>query len=290
MQSAKEGDDDGRKAVAGGELRHELANGAGGVEQPREAGAAAGEEEAEPDQPAFREAAEARRARRLAQHLDLEADQVPLEQHPGDGRHEQRHHEAHVRPRAGDEERHRGLEQPAFREVQAVWVAQWAVHQRAQHQHRHVGQHQADQDLVRIEPGAQEGRDGGPGGAAGDAGQRHQRQQPPAGGGVERQRDAAARQRADRELALGADVPESAAEAGRQADGDQDQRGGLHGQLGEAAQGGERGDEDQRQRLQRRLPEGGEQDGAGRQRQQDGDERRGIEHGARGLQAGLEAQ
>src|SRR5262245_49813171 len=202
VEPAQERDDDGREAVARGQRRDELSHRARRLQEARKTGASARHEEAKPDQFLVGKAAVASGPRRLAQHLDLETQKVPLEQHPGEEHRAEPHQEPHVRARPRDEDWQRCLEQAAFRKVEAVRVAQSAMHQGAQDEHGHVNQHQADEDLVGIEAGAQQRWNGGPGGTADNARQAHQRQQPPARGRIKRQRYAPAGQRADGELPL----------------------------------------------------------------------------------------
>ena len=124
-------------------------------------------------------------------------------------------------------------------------------------QHRDIGQHQADEDLVGVEAGAQEAPGSPPRPCRRAMPAMHisgSSQQPV--GRIERQRDAAAGERADGVLALGADVPDVGAEADDEADRDQDQRRGLDQQLGEPAQRSSAADEDQPQRLERRSCRG----------------------------------
>ena len=113
-------------------------------------------------------------------------------------------------------------------------------HQHAQQQLGHIGQHQADQDLADVEAGLEEGRDGAPGQAAQDAGQAHQRQNPDPVLAIEGQRDAAARDGAHDELALGADVPDIGPEPCREPDRDHHQRRGLQGEFRQALHGQQR--------------------------------------------------
>src|SRR5882724_7603536 len=75
MEPAEESDDDRGKAVAGRDLRGQLPDRAGHLEQAGGAGEPAAQQQAEPDESMVAEAGISRRARRLAQDLELESHQ-----------------------------------------------------------------------------------------------------------------------------------------------------------------------------------------------------------------------
>ena len=160
-------------------------------------------------------------------------------------------------------------EQPALREIQPFGIAQRPVDHRAEQQDRDIDQHQAGQDFVGVEAGAQEGRNRRPGHAAQHTGDAHERHNPQAGRFVQRQGHAAAGQRADHELALGADVPHPGPETHGQPGADQDQRRALHRQFGERVGLGQWLEEDQPDCPERILAEDGEQDEAGKDSEDD---------------------
>ncbi len=154
-------------------------------------------------------------------------------------------------------------EHAGLREIEAFRVLPGAEHQRGECQPGDIGQHQADQNFVHAEPGAQKSRDGGPGHAAGNARKAHQRQNPEPVLAPERERHAAAGDRAHGQLALGADVPHIGAEAGRQAHGHHRQRAGFQCQFGQPVGGEQRRDEEGIQRQGRLGTDGGEDQRAG---------------------------
>ena len=91
VQPAEEGDDDRGEAVAGRDRGDELADRTGHLEHAGEAGEAAAEQQAQPDRSlagGSRRSAPA--ARRLADDLDLEADDGARHQHPGGDRDDER--------------------------------------------------------------------------------------------------------------------------------------------------------------------------------------------------------
>jgi hypothetical protein len=92
-------------------------------------------------------------------------------------------------------------------------------------------EHQRHQDLVRVEARAQERRDRRPQRAADRARDDHRRQQQRSLAAEEGQREAAGRDPAHDELALGADVPHIGAKTDGQPDRDQHQRRRLQEQL-----------------------------------------------------------
>jgi hypothetical protein len=126
--------------------------------------------------------------------------------------------------RAGRQDRHGGgiREEARLGKAIAFRIAPGAGDEIDQDQLRHVGQHQAGQDLAGIEAGAQEGGDGGPGHAPQRACEDHGGQQQRAGAVVEEQGEAAAGERPHGVLPLGADVPDIGPEAEGKAGADED--------------------------------------------------------------------
>ena len=150
-----------------------------------------------------------------------------------------------------------------------------------------VDQHQADQDLVGVEAVAQQRDDGGPEHAAEHAGEQDRGDDPAPGRPCRPAARRRRRDRADHELALGADVPDVGAEAHRQAERDQHQRRRLDRQLAQRVGVLRRLDEEDVEPAQRVLAEQQEQHvpitHGDRQRQQ----RRGERHQPRRLRAGF---
>ena len=96
VQSPQEGDDDRGEAVADGKRRHQLADRPGRLEQARQPGQAAGNHQAGPNHPLFDETAEPGGPGRLAHDLDLVAEDMAPQHHPGDGGDGERHQETDV--------------------------------------------------------------------------------------------------------------------------------------------------------------------------------------------------
>ena len=90
----------------------------------------------------------------------------------------------------------------------------------AQQQRRHIGQHQAGEDFVGVEPNPQESGNRAPCQTAEDARESHCGQDQPALHAVKRERHPAAADRAERELPLRADIPHVGTETERQSDTD----------------------------------------------------------------------
>ena len=176
-----------------------------------------------------------------------------------------------------------------LREVEALGIAPRVVDEQRQHQRRDVHEHQRRQDLVRVEARAQPRRDRGPRRAAEDAREHHQRQHERRLAAVQRERDAAAGDRAQRELAFGADVPDVGAVAGREPRRDQHQRRRLEQELADAVERVDRLHEERVERVERVLPHRGEQHEADRDRRQGGDQRRRPAERARRLGTRFEA-
>ncbi len=236
VQAAEKGHDDRGEAVARRDLRNELTDWAGDFESSGEARQAAADQQAEPDDAVLAEAGEAGRGRRLADDADLEADDGEGHDHPAGHRDQNGDQGAHMHARElqHDVQQGRIREHARLREVVAVGVHPGTKDQQAQEESRHIGQHQAGQDLVDVEAGLQEGGNGGIGHAAQDARDAHQRQDIEALVAPKGECHAAAGDGADGELPLCADVPDIGPEAHRQADADHDQRPGLHHQLAQA--------------------------------------------------------
>ena len=100
--------------------------------------------------------------------------------------------------------------------------------------------------------------------------------------------DAAAEDRPEDELPLGADVPDVGAKAHREAQRDEHERRRLHRQLGEGASAAHRLDEEDEEPVDRALAEEREQADADDQRDGHGEDRREDRHEARGLRPRLE--
>ncbi len=142
----------------------------------------------------------------------------------------------------------------------ALRVAPRAADQPVEKQLRDIDQHQAGQDFVGVETRLQKCGNARVERAAGNAHQKHQRQdhrRMPLG--IENRQDRA-RDRPDRELALGADIPVVRAVTDRKPDRDQDQRCGLDGQFMQRPDFQKRLDKETVERRARVLAERPEQD------------------------------
>ena len=138
-----------------------------------------------------------------------------------------------------------------------------------------------------MEAVAQQRGDAGPGHAARDAREQHGGRHPGAAAGPGEQRDAAAGQRAEHELALGADVPDVGTEADRQPETDQQQRRCLEQQLADRVGRAQRLPEEDLQALERVLAQQREQRHPHQHRDGQRQQRRGIAPPGRGLGAHL---
>ena len=202
------------------------------------------------------------------------------------------HDQRGVGARAGDERaKQSGLaEEDGLREVEAHRIAQRAGDEIVEELQRNARQHEGGEDLVGVAAGAQRRRDAGPEGAGEPAGKNHRRQEQRRGGGLEGDGERPGGDRADDELAFGADVPDLRAVADRQPLRDQEQRPGLQKQLPDAVPGGQRLHEEGVGHRRRRAAEQAEEDRAGEERRGERDERHRQRGGARALGARLEAE
>ena len=221
----------------------------------------------------------ARRAGRLAHTLSWNptSDLPSSSQAPRD--HQQRDQHAKMQPRSGDQDRHRGrvVEHLGLGKAIALRIAPGTGDQIDQDELRHIGQHQAGQDLVGVEARAQPGGDGGPGHAAQHAGQDHRRHQPARYAVVESQRPSPPPASAPivywpsapmfQTLARKpSDSPVAIRISGRR----------LDQQLGSAVAGGQRLDEEGVERLAGVLAQDGEDQRRGDEREDDRQQRRAI--------------
>ena len=224
VEAAHERDDDGGEPVAARDVRGELPIG------PATSNAPAMPARAPETSSAVQSAARdenpgvARRRRRGPADLELDAAVGPEHEQPHDDRGDERERE---RPSAAAcRARSAGISVAAaklhrLREVEAVRVLPGPEHEPGEEQVRDVDEHQADQDLVRVEAVPEERRRWRP--------TPRRRRRPPATTQREedprRQRDLEAssptarapppRDGAEQELPLGADVPHVRAEAER---------------------------------------------------------------------------
>ncbi len=183
------------------------------------------------------ETGKGRRPRRQTDHPQLKAEQGSRQHHPAQHRHRHRHSdtEMEARFRNQDRRRCRSTEDRGLGKAITFRIFPGAGHEIDQQQLRHIGQHQAGQDLAGIEPGSQQRWDCCPNHAAQQAHQHHRREGPPTTVLADMQREAAGEDGAQGELAFGADIPDIGAKAQRQADADQDQRRCLDAKLRQAS-------------------------------------------------------
>ncbi len=292
VQPPDEGDDDRGEAVARRHVRRQLPERAGRLETTRKAGHAARQQQRGPQPGARREACVARGHRREPADLQLEAAIRAEQEDPEAGHRDERDHDADVRAQPVDQPRNlrRRQERDRLREVVAARVLPRAVDEVAEHHLGDIDEHQADEDLVRVEAIAQQRDDAGPQHAAEHAGQQDRHDDPAAHVGCGLHRDPAGAQRADDELPFGADVPHVRAEAHRQAERDEDQRRGLHRQLGQRVQALHRLDEEHVQALHRVLAEQREQHDADDHRDRERKQRRCRRHQLRRLRPDFKLQ
>src|SRR5215831_6160999 len=281
-QPSERGDDDRGEAIAGGPAVVELPERPGDLAHAREPGARAADHQDHPDRALLRVARIARGRRREAGDGELEAEEGPLDEHPGERDRHERDEERGVEARAleplpprGEQREQRVVgELDGDREVVAVRVSPRAEHQVLDEEVGHVGQHEAHQDLVRVQLRAQERGDRRPQHSADRAGEDHARQRPGAPLLLEVDRDAGREDAAEVHLPLGADVPDVGAEPDRESERDQAERRGLEEQLAHAVRVADRIHEIDAERAHRILTERGEDREADDQRQRRGEHRR----------------
>src|SRR5499426_1552212 len=289
-QSPERRDDDRGEAIAGRPAVVELPERPGDLAHAREAGARAADQQDHPDRALLRVARVARGRRREASDAELEAEEGPLDEHPGERDGNERDEDRRVEARALEPLRPRGKEREervvgeldGDREVVAVRVPPWPEDEVLHEQVRDVGQHEAHQDLVRVQLRAQERRDRRPKHPADRAGEDHARQRPGAPVLLEVDRDAGREDPTEVHLPLGADVPDVGAEPDREPERDQAERRGLEEELAHAVRVADRVDEVDPERAHRILAERREDREADDQRQRGGEQRREPLHRARG--------
>lgn len=274
MQPAHEGHDDGGEAVARRHIRRELPDRTGDLERTGQACSPARCQQRDPHRATCREAGIARGRRRQSTDLLREAGAGAEQEHPQHDHADQRNDQADADARALHQARdlRHHLEGLALWKVEAHRVLQRPGNHVAEHQRRHVHQHQADQDLAGVEAVAQQRHDAGPEHAADDAGSDDGHDDPRAGALVGQQRHVARRDGADHVLPFGTDVPDVGTEADRQPERDDQQRRCLDHQLAQCIAVPDGLVEEHHQALDRVLAEQREQrraDGHGDEQRQD---------------------
>ena len=290
MQSPDEGDDDRGKAVPRRYRRQQLSDRSRDFTHAGDACRRPAEQQAEPYHPVGVEAGIARGGVGKAGHAHLEAEKAAIEEDVARADRGERDQEADIEPRSRDQHRiQRGFgELLALREIESFRIAPRLVHQPAQQEVGDVNQHQAHQDFVGVEAGAQQRRDRRPQHAADGAGDDHRGQNQAAFAAVKIQCDTACKDGAEDELTFGTDVPDVRPIAACQADPDQHQRRSLEQQLGKPVEIVDRVDEERVERLHRVLAQRREQDEPGDHGQHRRKQRRQIAHDARRFRARFE--
>ena len=149
-------------------------------------------------------------------------------------------------------------------------IAPWAAHQPVKEQLGDVDQHQADEDFVGVEAGFQECRNAGKQSTADSPHNQHQRQNKRRLPLRHENRQHGAADRPHSKLTLGADIPVVGAIADRQPHRDQDQGGRLDCQFVQRPDFQQRLDEKAVQCVDGVLAQHPEHNGAGNQRQNQG--------------------
>ena len=228
----------------------------------------AGEAEHGDDLPSRPHPRVARGARRVADHLRLEPEPCPRVEHPDADRDGDRDEDAEGnRERAERRDRPVGglPERLALREDRAgrrgVAPVREAVEDQVVEDERgDVVEHQRRDDLVGVRERPQEPRDRAPRRAARRADDDHRRDDDERGLPVEVERDPGGADRAEVELALGADVEEAHPEGDRGGEAGEGERRRRDERVGERAVGEERGVEEPPERRDRRVAGRGEDD------------------------------
>jgi hypothetical protein len=154
-------------------------------------------------------------------------------------------------------------EHAGLRKIEAFRVFPRTAHQVVEDLHRDIGEHQARQDFIDVEPSLQKRRDGGPGSPARDAGQDHHWQDPSALHVPGRQRHAGAGQTAHHVLSLGTYVPDVGTEPDGKPGADQDEGGGLDAEVLPLVAVEQRTEEDACHCVDAVVPDQGEDERAG---------------------------
>ena len=260
------------------------------LERTRQTRGAARDHQGRPQCLARREAGIPCGRGRQAADLLCETGPGAKQEYPHGADAEQREEHADADPRAFEQARdtrHR-VEVLGLRKIEPLRILPGPAHQITQHLHRNIHQHQADQDLVGVEPVPQHRRDGRPQHAPQDPRENHRHHDPCAGCLVGQQRHTAGKDRAQDVLPLGADVPDIGAKTYRQPEGDDQQRRGLDQQFAHRVPAFDRLPEKHLEAAQRVFPQGDKQDDPDHDRDQQRQQWRAVAPEIRGLRAGFE--
>ena len=210
------------------------------------------------------------RKRRHAGNLELEAERHLVHQDPDPEGGNEREKRARVKARAFDEDGKEspGIKEPRLREAEALRIAHRTLHGPGEKQLRHVDEHEAHENFVRMEAVTQKGRDAAPHGAPEGGGEHDENHEGGARRRIGAKRHGAARDRARDQLPFGADVPDVRAEAHHQPHRAEEKRRHLDGDFRPTTHRRKRFDEEGAKRHERILTEQHKEHGARNHRQQ----------------------
>ncbi len=290
VQSSQEGNDDRGEPIAGRDRRRQLPDRPGHLDGAGQTGKRPTDQQGRPNDPATAEPGIPRGRRRQAHHLDLKSEQAARNDEPGGGDSDQGQREADMHAGSVQQDRQNGPfpEQPGLREAEPHRVLPGAGHQIAEQQPGHIGQHQTDQNLIRVESGPQKCRDRGPKRAADHPADQHRRQQQRPFLAIERQGQTAAENRAEGQLPFRPDIPDIGPEPKGEADRNHGQGRRLDRQFAQAVLIRQRQDEIGVQRVRRIETQKSEKDGPAQDRQEDGQQRRRIKPDLRRFRAAIQ--
>ena len=268
MQPPKEGNDNRGKAITGRYGGLQLTDRSGNLKQTGKTGKTAAQQQGKPDHAFLPEPNMTRGLRGLAHHAQLEPDHGFRQQNPPGNHHQYRKGRSKMDPRPVINDRQQACirERAGFREVESFGVAPRPMHKEAQEQCCDIGQHQAGQDFVGIESGAQKRRYRPPEGPANRPKNKHCGQKEHAFTVMKIQRKTTAEYGAHGQLTLGTDVPDIGAEPHRQPDGNDHKRTCLNKQFRKSVAVVDRQDEESIERIERVLAHKGKDDPADKQR------------------------
>ena len=218
VQTPQIGDDDGGKAVTGGNVEIELADRAGNFTDAGDARDHARKHQRKPGGAVGRKTGVTRSGGRVAANLDLEVQETARVESPEskDGKEGDENRSVNAQTFKQGREQRRIAEHDRLREVHAFRVAPRAVDHIGEQVVGDIGKHQRRQRFLRVKARFEQGGNRAPECAAQCAGQHHGRKNPGGIAAFAGNGDAAAGERADDQLAFGADVVDARLEAERQ--------------------------------------------------------------------------
>ncbi|KPZ03588.1 Unknown protein sequence [Pseudomonas tremae] len=282
VESAKKGHGNCGVAIPRGNLRHQLADGAGDLRNTRQPGQPTADQQRQPDQLLLAKADEPGCAFIQPQHFDLKADKAALQQDPDRDQRQQGEIHADVRTTLVHQQRQPAgvAEGRGLREVHACRVLERPVYEVQQQVQRNVVEHDAGQDFVGIEVSAQPRRYARPGRACQGSRQEYHHQRPATFHLDDVHCYRTARQRAEQQLAFSADVPDTGLVGDCQPQRAKQNRQRLDHQFRQAIQIADRCDQQGVQRHQGVEPQADEQQRTTDQCQDGCEQRRAPQHGA----------